>query len=145
MTALIARGLVISLLATSVPAAWPKDRGDSHRRLTRAGKRPRLPAKRRRNHVAHVLILLLLASLTGLFPLAAASPSDPAWIPGIYDGADYDDVVSLVTSSEAGDLEIRAALGGLPGLVGPRASLAADSVPRVAPQSTLRLRSPPNA
>ena len=35
--------------------------------------------------------------LTSLVSLAYASPVDPAWIPGIYDNADYDDVVGLVT------------------------------------------------
>ncbi len=40
-------------------------------------------------------------ALTGilalLVPLAYASPPDPTWIPGLYDNADYDDVVGLVT------------------------------------------------
>jgi hypothetical protein len=30
--------------------------------------------------------------------LAYASPPDPAWIQGLYDDADYDDVVALATS-----------------------------------------------
>ena len=44
------------------------------------------------------LVLLLLACLISLTPLAEARPPDPTWIPGIYDNADYDDVVRLLTS-----------------------------------------------
>ena len=42
------------------------------------------------------ILLLILAVLT---PLAYGSPPDPSWINGIYDGADYDDVVILITSA----------------------------------------------
>ncbi|HTY78784.1 MAG TPA: hypothetical protein VMI34_13260 [Candidatus Bathyarchaeia archaeon] len=38
-------------------------------------------------------ILLLVGSLAGL---AYASPPDPSWVPGVYDDADFDDVVGLV-------------------------------------------------
>ena len=48
--------------------------------------------------------LVLLILVLGLLPtLGFASPPDPTWIPGIYDDADYDDVVVLVTSS-SGDV-----------------------------------------
>ena len=44
------------------------------------------------------LLLVLLVLVQGtLVPLAHASAPDPSWISGIYDGADYDDVVVLVT------------------------------------------------
>src|SRR5215468_7774384 len=42
------------------------------------------------------ILLLVLAVLT---PLAYGSPPDPSWIKGVYDGADYDDVVILITSA----------------------------------------------
>jgi len=45
-----------------------------------------------------LLLLLLGGSLTAL---AYASPPDPAWIRGIYDDADFDDVVVLITSTAA--------------------------------------------
>jgi hypothetical protein len=48
-----------------------------------------------------VLPLLLLSSLVVIIPLAYAGPSDPTWIPGIYDNADYDDVVGFVTDGMA--------------------------------------------
>src|SRR4029077_13650351 len=44
------------------------------------------------------LILLILAALATTSSLAYASPPDPSWIPGIYDDADFDDVVGLATS-----------------------------------------------
>jgi hypothetical protein len=43
------------------------------------------------------LPLMLLSGLVVIIPLAYAGPPDPTWIPGIYDNADYDDVVGLVT------------------------------------------------
>jgi hypothetical protein len=55
---------------------------------------------RRRPPLPRVLLLLVLLCIVsaGLPLLAYASPADPSWIPGIYDDADYDDVVALVTS-----------------------------------------------
>src|SRR5215831_8173422 len=40
--------------------------------------------------------LSIIAALMLIAPIAFASPPDPLWIAGIYDGADGDDVVSLV-------------------------------------------------
>ena len=40
----------------------------------------------------------LVAALLALVPAAHASPPDPSWIPGLYDNADFDDVVLLITS-----------------------------------------------
>ena len=40
------------------------------------------------------VILLVLVALT---PLAYATPPDPSWIRGLYDGADFDEVVVLLT------------------------------------------------
>jgi len=50
--------------------------------------------------VRSLFVLLLLACHIALTPLAHASPPDPTWISGIYDDADYDDVVCLVTSGD---------------------------------------------
>jgi len=41
--------------------------------------------------------LVLLAVLIGLAPLAHAHPPDQTWIVGLYDNADYDDVVNAAT------------------------------------------------
>jgi len=43
---------------------------------------------------AMLLVLLLIAPVT----LAHASPPDPTWLAGVYDQADFDDVVCLLTS-----------------------------------------------
>jgi hypothetical protein len=43
-----------------------------------------------------LLVLLLAGLLTSLVPLALASPVDPTQVPGIYDNADFDDVVLAV-------------------------------------------------
>src|SRR5262245_66663204 len=56
----------------------------------------------RSRSVPHVVLLLLLWAVPALLPLLAyAIPTDPSWIPGIYDDGDYDDIVALVTSSTA--------------------------------------------
>jgi hypothetical protein len=39
------------------------------------------------------LTLLLAALIGGLTPVAYASPPDPSWVRGVYDDADFDDVV----------------------------------------------------
>jgi len=44
------------------------------------------------------LALLLVAVVGILTPIAQASPPDPSWIRGMYDDADFDDVVALITS-----------------------------------------------
>jgi|SRR5215468_6341219 len=44
---------------------------------------------------ASVVLFVALA----LVPLVYASPPDPTWIPGVYDAADYDDVVWLLTDT----------------------------------------------
>jgi hypothetical protein len=46
-----------------------------------------------------VVVAGLVLTLAPAVPvLAYASPPDPSWIPGIYDDADSDDVVTLVVS-----------------------------------------------
>ncbi|HYB40287.1 MAG TPA: hypothetical protein VEL75_00885 [Candidatus Methylomirabilis sp.] len=48
-------------------------------------------------------VVLILSGPAVLPALAYASPPDPLWIPGIYDDADYDDVVVLAASG-TGDI-----------------------------------------
>jgi hypothetical protein len=91
---------------------------------------------------ARVALLLAVALLAVLPPLAAASPPDPTWTPGLYDDADFDDVVIFI-----------GLLAGIcDALTPPR--LAPDSLvrPLAAPgrppllcrsQSTIQGRSPP--
>ncbi len=44
-------------------------------------------------------LLVLVGVVVALTPMAYASPPDPSWIRGLYDDADFDDVVVLLTSS----------------------------------------------
>jgi hypothetical protein len=47
------------------------------------------------------LVVVLLACCGTLPLLAHASPPDPIWVPGIYDNADYDDVIGLLADTAA--------------------------------------------
>jgi len=53
---------------------------------------------RRRRWSAFWVALLTVGLLVVLRPLAQASPVDPTWIAGFYDGADFDDVVYLIVT-----------------------------------------------
>jgi hypothetical protein len=47
--------------------------------------------------LARTLPLLLLATVVLLRALAAATPTDPTWVDGVYDDGDFDDVVAQIT------------------------------------------------
>src|SRR5262249_42352716 len=49
------------------------------------------------------LALLLVVGRCTVSLLACSSPPDQVWIPGIYDVADYDDVVGLVVDTAANE------------------------------------------
>lgn len=44
------------------------------------------------------VIALVMIAQASLSAIAFASPADPSWISGIYDDADYDDVVALAAT-----------------------------------------------
>jgi len=46
-----------------------------------------------------LLTVLLLGVLFALPPMAHACPTDPVWIPGLYDDNDWDDVILFVTGA----------------------------------------------
>ena len=54
----------------------------------------------RRRTVSSALVLLVVGVLAGLAPVAHASPPDPTWIAGFYDGADLDDIVLAIVSAD---------------------------------------------
>src|SRR5215469_8601628 len=58
-----------------------------------------------------VLALILLPTL------AFASPPDPSWVPGFYDGADGDEIVNLVYETSAANHTALSHLGPLPCLL----------------------------
>ena len=89
-----------------------------------------------------VLFVCVMAALT---PLAHASPSDPSWIAGFWDDADYDDIVILITSS-VGAVELHLLSNARLGqsVVGFIPAVAEEPVP--APTaSTNQTRAPPVA
>lgn len=92
-------------------------------------------------------LLIALGTLApGILPaFAHASPPDPTWVSGIFDDADFDDVVALATS---GNAELT---GTQPPLLQPaprctgRPTAGADAEhPAVAP-APARSRAPPSA
>jgi hypothetical protein len=87
--------------------------------------------------------LLLLLPIGGLTSLAYASPPDPSWIRGIYDDADYDDVVVMLTSAAATTAPVLLEdLRQIPPLAGPAPQLAEDPLPTL-PLASLQSRAPP--
>jgi len=89
------------------------------------------------------LALFLLLGLSGLTPLAYASPPDPSWVRGIYDDADYDDVVVLITSAAAVTAPVLVVdIRLLPPRAGFTSQRAEGPVPP-RPVSSLQSRAPP--
>src|SRR5262249_44056015 len=89
-------------------------------------------------------VVLLLVLLPGLSILAHATPADPVWIAGIYDDADYDDVVWLVTNTQMLDQPVTTAIAShrvhVAALSETAISVAAPNIP-----SVVRPRPPPPA
>ncbi len=89
--------------------------------------------------------LLLLLPVGGLTSLAYASPPDPSWISGIYDGADFDDVVVMLMSETAASaLALAVELGPLLPFAGPVPQLVDDPLPTIR-FSPLQSRAPPGS
>src|SRR5215471_16043654 len=69
-------------------------------RVCGAWEMPRMTSSRRWKLSSHSMRLATFLSITValilIAPIALASPPDPSWVSGIYDGADGDDVVSLI-------------------------------------------------
>src|SRR5262244_107534 len=101
----------------------------------------RLHAPRPGGMGAMLLALLIIAPVT----LAHASPPDQTWIPGVYDQADFDDVVGLLSSTlEATDSTPAPEVGPCLALA-PKRYLATVAWPASAPAYSAPLRAPPIA
>ena len=101
----------------------------------------RLHAPRPGGLGALLLALLLIAPVT----LAHASPPDQTWLAGVYDQADFDDVVGLLTSAlEAAD-SIGTPEAGPCLAIAPKLCLATVGGPGRAPVYSAPLRAPPIA
>ena len=87
----------------------------------RPGPPPRqpllLPVPSRSMQHAIAAALSVVLALILLPPLAFASPPDPSWVAGFYDGADGDDIVSLVYETSATNQTASSHLGPLPCLL----------------------------
>jgi len=88
-----------------------------------------------------LVALVLIAPIVALTPLAYSTPLDPSWICGIYDGADYDDVVVLITSGADGVTS--SLLSEFLQVVAPGIPPHASAGVRTATVSTLQSRAPP--
>src|SRR5262249_36795621 len=95
--------------------------------------------------VRGAFVLLLLACLISLTPLAEARPPDPTWIAGIYDDNNYDDVVYLVISG-SGAIETVALAKARPllPLAGSVSALESDW-PLSSPDFSSHSRAPPES
>ena len=97
---------------------------------------------RRPPRLAFWVSVLTVALLVVLRPLAQASPADPTWIAGFYDGADFDDVVHLIVTSTGVDVAGLACYR--PGPPVPDAVVAARPGPATAAHASAPLtRAPP--
>jgi hypothetical protein len=93
-----------------------------------SGPRQELPPPSPSRATRRVLLttpLLIVFALILLPAIAFASPPDPSWADGIFDGADGDDIVSLV-------YETSAARPATPSHLGPRPCLLETSLDRIA-------------
>ena len=88
----------------------------------RSGSYPRqqtpLPEPSRSMWRAISTLLPIVLALILLPAIAFASPPDPSWVAGIYDGADGDDIVSLVYENSATNAAPQSHIGKLPCLPG---------------------------
>ena len=76
---------------------------------------PPIVVCRSKNRVSSILLPVVLA-LVLLPTIAFASPPDPSWIAGIYDGADGDDIVNLVYETSAVSAAASSYIGPLPSM-----------------------------
>jgi hypothetical protein len=91
----------------------------------------------------HAVALLVILALGLASALAHASPPDPTWIGGVYDGGDGDDAVLVLTSADLANdgaaVEPAARFDLVLGGAVPRAATARG----LAPAPALRDRAPP--
>jgi len=88
-----------------------------------------------------LLVLLIIAPVT----LAHASPPDQTWIAGVYDQADFDDVVGFLTSALEATDSIAAPDTGPCLALAPKLCPATVASPASAPAYSAPLRAPPLA
>jgi len=80
-------------------------------------RQQRPPSEPPRSMQAIATALPVVLALILLPPIAFAGPPDPSWSSGFYDGADGDDIVSLVYEISAINVSVPSHLGPLPCLL----------------------------
>jgi len=90
-----------------------------------------------------ILLLILAASVGVLSALAYASPTDPTWIAGLYDGGDADDAVFLARSIAGLPEPLLVAPAGPSGVVVGFIALADAADPVTAASPAFSVRAPP--
>ena len=88
---------------------------------------------------------LLAALLVVLAPMAWASPIDPTWVKGMYDDADFDDVIAYLTSGMTGVLDLPVVDVASVTAFLDVDPLLHDVFPALAPSSSCSSRAPPLA
>ncbi len=87
--------------------------------------------------------LLVSGVLAALTPLAYASPPDPSWLNGVYNGADFNDVVESITSGIS-IVDSQALCSVEPTPVVVASVFQGDETPRPAqPLAARQIRAPP--
>jgi hypothetical protein len=87
-------------------------------------------------------VVLIVALLVVLRPMACAGPIDPSWIAGYYDDGDFDDVANLIATTSA----VTGALPTIPWVLPRAPEVTAErraEPPRVVPLPSLFTRAPP--
>ena len=101
----------------------------------------RLHAPRPAGLSAMLLVLLMIVPVT----LAHASPPDQTWLAGVYDQADFDDVVGLLTSALDATHSTAAPEAGGWFALAPKLRAATVACPASASAYSPPLRAPPIA
>ena len=99
---------------------------------------------RARRYMQYCLIVVLLVALGTLSAFAYASAPDTVGLPGIYDDADHDNVVSLLTDTVGLGTSGHISVDPRPHLLGV-ASFRLAPAPRDCTLLSFHLRSPPAA
>jgi hypothetical protein len=106
------------------------------------------PGRWRRTGSLPLLLLIVLAGFVVITALAYASPQDPTWIAGLYDAADYDDEIELLTDAyrhpnPAGETGRPVVLGPMSAVTARVAACSSAAVSQIAVLLAYRLRAPP--
>ena len=93
--------------------------------------------------IRRLTLLILAATTIGLIPAALACPPDQHWLAGLYDDADYDDVVLAITSSDASADTPSSSRDGRLGKSAVAVVLPTDESLRATPRLSSSTRGPP--